>query len=1369
VISGYLTQANGRWIARLLYTEGGKRRERKRTLGRAHQGRGRPKAGTIPRKVALDLLADARRELEAELARAHERETRRTDGTLRAIALAWLDDAGRAGGRPWKPSTARGYRSILGQSRAAGEGHIMGPLGSLGLGELTEERMRAWWASLSELSPQTANKNLSVLRGIFAWADRDGRWGRIGDPTRTLRRRPLHPPVNEPRPPPPAPARRRAPPVRRPGALRPRERATLVVIILGVPLLVFFATMRILPDVLWFDELGRVGVFTRIQAARVELFLLAGGAAAVALWANLAVGLPRAGLPRTRPVTAIAAAASLITASYFASSASGHWQSFLLWWHRQSFGVNDPMHGKDVGYFVFSLPFERAVSGFLLWLVAVAAVYAALAYRAGGAITLRPRHASGAARVHLATLAAIFLLVVAWRLRLERYTLELGQPSRLGSGSFAGAGYVDTHVRSPLLAAGSLVAVVLALACLAAPRYARRNRRRARLLVAVPAGLALVLAVAGAVASPLVQRFIVEPSQLSRERPFLSRSIAATRAALGLDAIDVRAYAPTGRLSPTEITRARNRFADLQVWDSSLLEARARQLVTSTPYYNPEQPTFDISRVGGRREPTIASARELDLRPVRRAARSWGNERLAYTHGLGQIRFSATDVVANRQPQLLDAGLGIREPRIYFGDLPQARTARRQQRLSKVFTAARGNRPVDSPWVVANTRTPEVDVPASYGAPRSAYHYDGTGGIAVSDVIRRVAFALDLRSKALLLSHSITPDSRILLHRDVEDRLQTLAPFIQWDAHPAALAESGRIVFVVDGYTTSSDYPYAQRVDLGGADVNYARASVRARVDAFSGKVNLYLTDRSDPIARAWAAAFPGLLRPEEEMPPDLRGRLRYPRELFAAQATAYQRFHTTGVDQFASGADVWSRPIALAGSIEVAGNVDFDQSDEDDLRLTMRPAYRFSPPPGRHRARLLLETYYSPRRAQNLVATLSGWVDAHGRARLASRSLASDPVTLGPAQVSRQVFATPRVSNLLGLSNLELRDLGRSSLDSVVLGQPQLLFLHGGPIQIQSLYEGSRGPAAARLIGVTAFINGRAGLGPDIEGAVRQALHKPPTVTVVRPRRPIVVGRPVELRLVGKNARSAVVTITSSEGSERASVAIGSGGGRFRWVPTAAGSARVRVEARGLDGSRATARTALHVLRRPPAIRLTRAPRRAVVGRPVRAVFKARHSVGAVAEVASAGGIEFTRRYVIHDGTGFVEWTPRTPGRAVLSVRADGHDGQAARDSVRVTVARAPPVAPPPTVTLLETPHVAIVGRPSEIVFRAGGCREAVARIDAGGERERVWRFRCAVRPIRLVWSPTRPGTHLLTVSARGSRGTTSQATAPLRAERRR
>ena len=1032
--------------------------------------------------------------------------------------------------------------------------------------------------------------------------------------------------------------------------LRPRGRATVMVVVLGLPLLLAYVLAQILPDALWFKELGQTGVYRGIAVAKVELWLLTAGTVALVIGVNLAVAAARVGIARTRRVVLGIAATSVVVATFFASSAAKHWQEFVLWRHAQSFGVTDPNSGKDVSFFVFSLPFQLTVSGLLLALIAVAAVAVGLVYRSRGALQLRPLGATYEAQVHLAALAAASLLVVAWRFHLERYVLELGQPPPGDSNSFPGAGYVDVHVRWRGLDVLSVVAVVMAFACLAAPRLARSGHRRAaRLSLAVPAaGLVVALLSIGSWIPALVQRFIVDPNPLVSERPFLERSIASTRSGLGLDQIEARPYSPTV-LSAADVSGARARLADVQVWDGRVIAARMRDLVTETPYYRPGTPTVDSVRIDRRPQLTIASTRDLDLRGAGGSGRSWASDRLTYTHGLGLPRYSGTDITRNGQPRLLDAGLGMRQPRIYFGAFP-------------------ANSP---PWVLADTRRPEADLPKGEGRGTAPYHYDGTAGIALSSWVHRALFALHLKSKDLLISDDITPDSRLLLHRDVNDRLATLAPFIRWDSHPAPLVMNGRIVFVVEGYTTSANYPGARRVGLGGAPVSYARASVRATVDAFSGRVVLYLTGEADPLARAWAEAFPSLFSPPEKMPAQLRARLRYPGDLFKAQSSAYERFHATRPEVFASGSDVWSPPTSLSGSLEVAGDIQFDESDEDDLRHRVQPAYKLSPPPGQTRPRLVLSTTYSPRRGQNLVASLEGWVDERGRPHLASRILPRHPITLGPAQISRLVFATPRVSKLLGLTNLELRDLNKSSLDTVSLGRPKLMFLPSGVIQIQSLYKGASGAGVSRIIGIAAFVNGRAAVGSSVADAVRQALHLPPRADFARSSRPAVVGSPVKLHFQVKNARREVMTITSPAGRQVERRSIRSGSGTVSWVPSTPGRARLRLAITGMDGSTVTRKTTLRVLSRPPTVRLTRAPGRAVVGRRIRFKFKARHAMEELVEVSTQEGT-FTRHYLIRTGTGIFEWTPTRRGRAVVHVRARGRQRQVAKDTARLTVVAA-------------------------------------------------------------------------------------------------
>ncbi|MCW2985946.1 MAG: hypothetical protein JWR63_3516, partial [Conexibacter sp.] len=864
--------------------------------------------------------------------------------------------------------------------------------------------------------------------------------------------------------------------------------------------------------------------------------------------------------------------------------------------------------------------------------------------------------------------------------------------------------------------------------------------RGAAVAIGVPAAALLGALASYASGVPaLVQRRAVDPNPLLSEQPYIERSIAATRSGLGLDAIAVHPYAPTGSLSAADVAQARSRLADVQVWDMRILEARMRDLVSEAPFFRPATPTVDTVRVAGRRRLTVGSARELDLRRAGALGRPWANERLAYTHGLGLPRFSASDIDRRGQPRLLGAGLRAGQPRIYFGDLPRR-----------------------SPeWVLVDTRRPEVDLPGS----GRGYHYTGPAGIPLSSGIERAVFALGLGSKKLLISHDVTRGSRILLHRDVRDRLATLAPFIHWDAHPAALDVGGRIVYVVDGSTTSASYPYAERVALGGTSVSYARSAVRATVDAFSGRVELYRTDASDPIARAWAEAFPSLFHATGAMPAWLRERARYPTDLFEAQATAYERFHTMRADVFASGSDVWSPPTSLSGSLEVAGDIRFDEDDEDDLRRSIRPEYKLSPPPGQATPRLVLSTNYSPRRGQRLAASLEGWVDDRGRARLASRVLPGDPITLGPAQVSRLVFSTPRVSELLGLKNLELRDLDRSSLDTVSLGRPHVLYLPRGIVQIQSLYQGASGPGVSRMIGVTAFLNGRAGVGSDVQDAVRQALHEPPGVDVLKPRGDAVVGTPVALPFRVRNARRETMTITSRSGRQDVRRSIGTGVDHVTWVPTAPGQVRVRVAVEGMDGSRTTGTTAFPVLSRAPVVRVVKAPARARVGRPIRFSFKVKDTLSERAEVSTREGT-FSRRYRIRRGTGLVEWTPTAAGRAELRIRARGREGQTATDSARFTVASAPRVVAP-AVALLQVPQRATVGRVSKVAFRADGSRVVVARIAGDGGEARVWRFTRPAGTVAFAWTPARPGRYRLTVSARSRTGTTTQTTIPLTARR--
>ena len=344
--------------------------------------------------------------------------------------------------------------------------------------------------------------------------------------------------------------------------LRARGRATLFLVVVGLPLVLVYVAAYFFTDALWFDEIGQLSVFGRTVAAKTELYVLAGGVAAFVIGANLTAAVSRTRITWTRGTKAAVAAVSLVTGSYFASAASGHWQAFVLWQHRQSFGVKDPLHGKDVGFFVFTLPFERVVVQYLFLVVAAAAAAAAFVYWGRGSVGIRPLRVSREAQVHAAVLGAAFLLILAWRLRLEQYSLELGQPSPKDGSSFAGANYVDARVRTPGFAALSIFAVVLAFVCVAAPSAARNwfGRRPTFILGALVALFGIGLVVVSAWLPALVQRYAVDPNPLLSERPYLTASIAATRRA-GARRDRGRAILDHRHFGPADIPGIRKRLA----------------------------------------------------------------------------------------------------------------------------------------------------------------------------------------------------------------------------------------------------------------------------------------------------------------------------------------------------------------------------------------------------------------------------------------------------------------------------------------------------------------------------------------------------------------------------------------------------------------------------------------------------------------------------------------------------------------------------------------------------------------------------------------------------------------------------------------
>jgi uncharacterized membrane protein (UPF0182 family) len=705
-----------------------------------------------------------------------------------------------------------------------------------------------------------------------------------------------------------------------------------------------------------------------------------------------------------------------------------------LWAHRTDFGVRDPVFHRDASFFVFTLPLHELLARWLLQTLVATAALTAAEYVV--------EHALRDGRRQLGRLAALTLLVIAWRLKLSAFALVLPH----AGSPVPGASHTDVHIRLPLLRASAALALVGAVL---ATYVALRPLHVERLLVP-----GLVVAAAAGLAGGLpglVEAVDVRPQALARQRPYVAVALAATRHAYALDRMVTRSPPAGGTLTTAALAADARTVANVPLWDTSVLRPALNETQTAGGYYSFATPTTD--RYGDRL--LTLGARRLDLTLLDPNARTWANTHFAYTHGYGVAAVTGGEVDADGYPRLQTPPLT--QPRIYFGE----------------------RAPQDPPYVILDSRRGEVEQPAP-GSQAPRYHYDGRGGTSLGDTLTRAAFALRLRDLDLLLTETITPASRIAIRRDARERVTTLAPFLDWDSRPQTVLAGGRVRLVFHGYTTSDHYPYAARVGQS----NYLRASALAVVDAFDGRTTLYAADAADPILGAWRAVFPRLFADPTELPQAVRDHLRYPARLFAAQARVLEAYHAGDVTGFWNGSDSWRRAHGLAGPVEDIGELRFPHAGDDAI---VPPAYLLARLPGETDERLHLTTTFTPRGREGLVGYLAGSADGLNP-RLVLLSLPREHPAPGPSQATRQILADPGVDRTLQLLNRESRDLGHAADNRTVLGAPRTVPIGGALVHVQPVYVTAAGSGYPRLQLVTVLVNGRVGYGSDLREALARA-----------------------------------------------------------------------------------------------------------------------------------------------------------------------------------------------------------------------------------------------------------------------------------------
>lgn len=806
-------------------------------------------------------------------------------------------------------------------------------------------------------------------------------------------------------------------------------------------------------DALWFDSLGQAALFRTRILAPLAIFgglLLLGGLwlAANWLWASRRLASEaafpgqRAAGPASRGARPLIALAALVLAGGLALSAAGAWQTLLLYGARGRFDRVEPILGRDAGFYVFELPAWQLLHGLASSLALTAILGTALIYALGGAIeaggALRelgrrrgrvrelgvPAVALGAARRHLMLLLAVYALLLGVGAWLGRFALLTGtRPNSV----FFGPGFADITARMPAYAALALLWALVALLLVVLAFVGRTWPA----LVAALAVLGLRL-LAGEVYPSLVQQYRVQPNELARERPYIEHAIALTRAAWGLDGIDEVDYEPRGALSAELLDANRGTLDNVRLWDWQVLLDYFEQKQSIRPYY-------DFRDVDIDRYPTADGIRQVELaarelQPAGLRNPTWISRHLEYTHGFGLAMVPVDEVDGRGQPVLWTRDLPVsssppferevRQPRIYFGEGDGV------------------------PYVVVDTLTDEFDYPLGDENARTVY--DGADGVRVGSVLRRLAFALHFGDIEILLSNDIEPSSRVLMRRQIAERVRHLAPFLAYDGDPyLVLTEAGRLVWILDAYTLSDRFPYAEPVRLpaeaGGRNANYLRNSVKVVVDAYDGQPAFYVVEPDEPIIQAWQRIFPGLFQPAEAMPEGLVAHWRYPETLFQAQTRIFERYHVTRADVFYNGEDLWSVPMETRA-----------QGDS----VPMEPYYVTMRLRDEETTEFLLMRPFTPAGKKNMIAWLAARSDPGHYGHLVLYNFGKGRQVDGPEQIESRIDNNTEISAQLTLWSQAGSRTIRGNLLVIPLGDA-LLYVE--PLYLQA--ESNALPELKRVI----------------------------------------------------------------------------------------------------------------------------------------------------------------------------------------------------------------------------------------------------------------------------------------------------------------
>jgi uncharacterized membrane protein (UPF0182 family) len=815
---------------------------------------------------------------------------------------------------------------------------------------------------------------------------------------------------------------------------RSRKRIWLIVGLL-VLLIALFRSVSIYISAIWFDSLGYSSVYWYIFRAKLLTF---------AVFAILTIVILRAAfwlLERTfsastlerrtimvnnqavninpgrlfRPVAWIV---SIILGLFFGLGMKDGWREFALYLNQQAATATDPIFHKPLSFYLFSLPVHQILSKWLITLsvliliiTVLFAILSATQKQASKAAANTLRETSYAA----ASFAlAAFLLLLAWRVYLARfpYLWEDHQ-------SFSGVTYTEDNYFLPGLTFVA-IALIVAAAVIILNAFTKRKLRFAVGAVALPV---LVYVVAGMLIPAYVQSFVVKPNELGRETPYIEHNINWTRRAFKLENIEMRDFDADASIAGLDVGNNQTTFDNIRLWDWSALRDTLRQIQEIRTYYDFGDVDVDRYKVGGQTRQMMLSARELDINKLPEQSRNWINEKLIYTHGYGVTMNTSNEFTPEGMPRFILSNMPIEStapeikvtrPEIYFG----------QKTTTDVYV---------------KTKQREFNFPQ--GEANNYTVYEGTGGIQVGGFFRRLllAWALGDLSK-LPFSDDVTPDSRLLMRRNIRDRVEALAPYLVYDNDPyIVVSDDGRLFWVIDAFTESTNYPYSRHYSAGDKNVNYIRNSIKVTVDAYNGAVDFYVFDPEDPLINAYRATFPALFKDASQMPADLRAHVRYPETLIKTQGDVFSLYHTTNAKVFFQREDVWS----------VASQVSLNKEKQQQQTEPLEPYFVLMQLPGEQIRNEFVEIMpFTPASRNNMIGWMAGRSDGDAYGSLLVYNFPKSRLVDGPLQIEARIDQDPQLSGQFSLWNQQGSRVRRGNLLVIPIGR-SLLYVE--PIYLQA------------------------------------------------------------------------------------------------------------------------------------------------------------------------------------------------------------------------------------------------------------------------------------------------------------------------------